>query len=161
MSVENVIDNFCIRYIGQSSQIPIVALAAGRCPFIRSYGCYLGDSRPVICKMYPLGYGFDGNKSTYFYTDSRCGETTDNQTVEEWLNKNGLTEEVDEFREMWYGLISKITTFIHKRNFSVRELDAFQTSMFVILYLCYDACKPFYSQFAERVECVERIIQRI
>lgn len=161
LSVENVIGSFCIRYIGESSKIPIVALAAGRCPFVLADGCFLGDAKPVICKMYPLGAGFDGTKTTYFYVDTNCGEKDSSQTVEGWLAKNGLTEEVDEFRQMWYGLISNITTFIHKRNFSVRELDAFQTSMFVILYLCYDIDKPFYGQFAERAECVERIIQRI
>lgn len=161
MSIENAISLYCVRYIGKTSQLPIVAFEAGRCPLVTEHGCYLGDSRPVICKMYPLGCGYQGNKTTYFYVDAKCGENNSTQTVGEWLTKNGLGEDVDEFRKMWYGVLDKLCKYIHDRNFSERELDSFQTSVFVILYLCYDTTKSFVGQFSTRIDCIERIIQDV
>ena len=161
MSVENVIDIYCIQYIGESSRLPIVALERGKCPFVNENGCCLEESRPVICKMYPLGCGYDGTKITYFSVNAKCGEKNPLQTVDDWLMKNGITDEVDVFREKWYGIIGKLGKYVHSREFSKREQDAFQRAVYVMLYLCYDESKPFYSQFSERVECLEQLMQNI
>ena len=108
-----------------------------------------------------MGRGYANGKIQYFAQPQTCGKTKANQTVGEWLEKNHVTKENEKFTEKWYELLIKLGTYLHSVNFTVKELEGFQTSMMVLLYLCYDLEKDFYSQFLERIEVIEKIMDEI
>lgn len=159
--VEDVINRYCTRYVGSDSKIPIVAIGSGRCPFLTERGCRLNSARPVICKLYPLGRGVYGEKMVYFTQNISCGESCPNQTVGDWVDLNKITDENRRFTEKWYKLLTQVALYIHKRQFSEHELDAFQTTLIVLLYMCYDMKGQFYTQFLNRAEALEKIMEKI
>lgn len=69
--------------------------------------------------------------------------------------------ETDETDKKWKELVTELSEFIKKRNFSKRELVSFQSTLLVLLYMCYNTKTQFYSQFIDRKETIERIIQNI
>lgn len=69
--------------------------------------------------------------------------------------------ETNETDKKWKELVTEISEFIKKRNFSERELTAFQSTLLVLLYMCYNTKTQFYSQFLDRKESIERIIKSI
>lgn len=160
-SMEEVVAKYCYRYIGDQSKLPIVSIKAGSCPFHTPTGCMLGEMRPAICKMYPLGRGYGEGKFIYFSQPVMCGCKNPTQTVDEWLIHNGVTEDNERFTKAWYELITEVTQFIHNRKFAPREFEAFQTTLIPILYMCYDTKAYFWSQFLDRKECIERILKEI
>ena len=117
--------------------------------------------KPTICRMYPLGRGYIDGKIVYFNQPVTCGDRNPAQTVDDWLKLNDVFEENERFSKAWYDLISKITLFVHERNFTPRELEAFQGTLIPILYMCYDTRAYFWSQFLDRKECIERILKEI
>lgn len=160
-STEEIISKHCYRYIGDQSKLPIVNIKAGSCPFHTPKGCMLGEMRPTVCKMYPLGRGYVGGKIVYFNQHFTCGDKNPAQTVDDWLKLNDVFEENEKFSKTWYELISKIAMFMQKRNFTSREREAFQTTLIPLLYMCYDTKTYFWSQFLDRKECIERILKEI
>ena len=160
-STEDIVSKYCYRYIGDQSKLPIVSIKAGSCPFHTPTGCMLGEMKPTICRMYPLGRGYVDGKIVYFNQPVTCGDKNPAQTVDDWLKLNDVFEENERFSKAWYDLISKITLFIHERNFTPRELEAFQGTLIPILYMCYDTKAYFWSQFLDRKECIERILKEI
>ena len=161
ISVEKVVYDYCDRGIGEISQLPVVMVRRGKCAFLTKDGCILGNHKPVNCRIYPLGRGFDDDKLVYFSQPVNCGDRNSTQTVADWLERNGVTEENEWFTVKWYELMSKLVMFIYKRKFSPCELEAFQRALVPILYLCYRTDRNFYEQFLDRYECLERIMREI
>ena len=161
ISVEEVVYNNCVQGIGEISKLPFVMVRHGKCTFLAKDGCILGNRKPVKCRIYPLGRGCDDDKLVYFNQPVNCGERNPMQTVADWLERNGVTEENERYTVQWYGLLSKLTAFIYERRFSSNELDAFQRALVPILYLCYRTDQYFYAQFLDRYECLERIMKQI
>ena len=161
ISVEDIINNYCERGIGSDSKIPIVIIKRGKCPFLLDNKCRLNGNKPTICKLYPLGRGKTVGEITYCRNDVSCGGKNPNQTVKEWLETNGVTNANEEFTLIWYELIENIVRFIYGRKFSARELEAFQSTLIPLLYLCYDTKGYFHSQFLDRKYAIEEIMKKI
>lgn len=161
--VDDIINVYCDRYIGSGSKLPVITIRKGKCPFLFDTGCMLGGFKPTICKMYPLGRGFDVKNKTiqYFMQSVACGNRNGTETVDAWLTKCGITDFDEEFSLKWYELLEKLAGFMIKHKFPAGELEIFQQALYILIYLCYDIKKDFYKQFETRIECINAMIKTL
>ena len=96
-STEDIVSKYCYRYIGDQSKLPIVSIKAGSCPFHTPTGCMLGEMKPTICRMYPLGRGYIDGKIVYFNQPVTCGDRNHSQTVDDWLKLNDVFVVTDNY----------------------------------------------------------------
>ena len=74
----------------------IDALSNGKCPFLGESGCVLSaKTRPLVCRMFPLTYTFEGRKIK-FYLSKKCPYIDDVKKLKAWLaeTKKDGTEEL-------------------------------------------------------------------
>jgi hypothetical protein len=111
-------------YIGQYSKLPLVIIRfeKGRCPFLRSYGCYIHQVKPTICRRYPLGRVVEFDKkrnkarTIYFMQElnKECKglEESSNQTVEDFIRKSQM-EIYDQAGEVWESMLSDLGEIVN------------------------------------------------
>lgn len=90
------------------------------CPFLyreldganEKYLCEVYESRPLVCRMYPLKYDKDANLFMRFLpAEHRCYEcitTENNPTLDEYLNESKVNPMLVEFNR-YLALVEKIT----------------------------------------------------
>ena len=86
-------ENFCRRYIGAESGLPVLRLAprreAGRnCPFLFQNRCSIHDAKPLACALYPLGQEISAEgRVSYFLQPVDCGGKVQQERVCDYLSR--------------------------------------------------------------------------
>ncbi len=131
--------------LGSNSEYPLMILNNEYfdenndiCTFLRQDGCSVYKSRPLVCRMFPLGRIADKEGSSYFFltkTDSCCksGEGKEHQ-LESWL-KETKTDEYIDWSDRFHSLVSEIDLEKYKK-----KADSFKWFLGDILYN-YDKIK--------------------
>ena len=61
MTPGNVYFEYCDRYIGDTSRVPIARLisvgADKHCPLLKDWKCTVHKAKPTVCALFPLGRG--------------------------------------------------------------------------------------------------------
>lgn len=70
-----------------------------QCPFVKDHLCLIHKSRPISCRLFPVGLNlFPEGKAVALWWTIGCEKTCTpcysgrRWTVEEWLDDNGMTE---------------------------------------------------------------------
>ena len=170
------VNTYCECYIGQDSRIPIVRLkprgSIKRCPLLKDHKCSIHSAKPAVCALYPLGramsfekgsYNHDGvvgGEIQYFISPFNCGDKSETHTVREWLTDFNLPVE-DRYFLSWHAFISEVCLFIRKIEGKVSDklLDTIWTTIYQLIYLCYDTGEDFMTQFERNKSALLEIIQ--
>lgn len=121
-----LINKYCEVYIGETSKLPVVSVKfrdnlfdkTTICPFLKkvnekTYHCRIHNSKPGVCKIYPLGRINSGNdnETMYFKQPITCVKKEDQKeyTFEEWLGEDYKLQE-DFFAEFY-----EIVNYIDKK----------------------------------------------
>ena len=93
-----------------------------KCPFNDNSNCKIYSSRPIRCRLFPIGRIFQNNEIQYVLSDKKCigFDTGHKQTIKEWLEQEKVTE-YDELTKKWNNFIIKLKSnkLIKQKPFQV------------------------------------------
>ena len=153
LSPAEVLERYCVTYIGESSRFPCVLLRPKGdrkiCPLLKKGRCSVHRSKPTVCALYPLGRGVmmekDGeagisepSKIIYFRQHVGCGAKDEEHTVQEWLEEFDLSESEIWFLE-WSREITKMSLLIQKveRHATEEAMNYLYQTIMIKIYLDY------------------------
>lgn len=153
LSPAEVLEQYCVTYIGESSRFPCVLLRPKGdrkiCPLLKKGRCSVHRSKPTVCALYPLGRGVmmekDGeagisepSKIIYFRQHVGCGAKDEEHTVQEWLEEFDLSESEIWFLE-WSREITKMSLLIQKveRHATEEAMNYLYQTIMIKIYLDY------------------------
>ena len=134
----------------------------GRCPFLNEKGrCLIHPIRSGLCRLFPLGRGFENGKVIYYVLNDELGcEKKDNPRspviIKDWLGIKDI-ERYEDFQSKWY----KIRDDLRNRHDSLNE-ETFKTLQMRLLELFYQKPydKDFFADFGLRAKEWEDIIRQ-
>ena len=159
IEVGQVIQEYCVWYVGKSSRLPVVAMnmqgAEQKCPFLECRKCKIHAAKPTVCALFPLGrVGTSKDYSIrYILQPVHCGTDEDEQTVREWLAGYGL-EESEEWFRAWQKTIIPLSQRIngYVDGLSERMINMIGEGLLNVLYVHYNNDQDFMEQFHENVQ---------
>ena len=121
------------------------------CTFLNSEGrCSIHDSRPGICRLFPLGRYYEGDDYKYFLQVNECHRQNRTKVkISKWLDTPDY-EKYKKFILKWHEIIKNIG----EKSVRAGENEAKNYSLLLLktFYLMpYDYEKDFYEQFEERM----------
>lgn len=124
--------------------------ATGACCFLSSEGrCDIHDSRPGICRLFPLGRNYEDGKMNYFLLEHACSNSSRSKIkVSKWLGVeparayHQFVQEWHDFRCEMSELLSEATQE-QAKQLNMHFLRTFFLS-------AYDTAADFYPQYAGR-----------
>lgn len=176
-SPKEVIDRYCIVYVGDSSRFPVVLLKSegqdDACPFLKDNRCSIHSHKPTVCALFPLGRammydqetGAKGNltkKPFYFLQNVACGTKDETHTVQEWLGNFGLEDSEAWFVE-WSNALTRLSILIQELEKILPEdvmRMAFDT-IFRAVYLNYYVGLDFMQQFRGNITELEKLLKEL
>lgn len=152
-----VIEHYCIYYIGNDSRLPVVLLKAlgseRACPFLKRRRCTIHQAKPAACALYPLGrmVKSDGKQSSatmYFLQPVRCGTKDQTHTVREWLQEFDL-DQSDTWFQAWQETVFDLMQLVKEliQLLSEDTMNHFYSLLFSEMYLSYNLSEDFFPQF--------------
>ena len=129
------------------------------CTFLNSEGrCSIHDSRPGICRLFPLGRYYEGNDYKYFLQVNECHKQNRTKVkISKWIDTPDY-EKYKNFILEWHKFISEVGT----RCAEVEENTAKNYSLTLLktFYIMpYNYENDFYGQVKERIKMFEQIRQ--
>lgn len=118
------------------------------CPFLfrevdanpEQYLCDIYESRPLVCRIYPLKYDKDNSVFMRFLpAEHRCFEcitTENNPTLEDYLNTSNINELLEEFNQ-YLALVDKISASGMNLE-KIKKNKAAQKKFFEIQSILYE-----------------------
>lgn len=160
--------NFCRRYIGPESGLPVLRLSprreAGRnCPFLFQNRCSIHDAKPLACALYPLGQEISAEgRVSYFLQPVDCGGKVYQERVCDYLSRYGI-----DAREPVDVLWAQRCMALEKRagewakNFEPVLLHRLLQKLEQALYYNYSAEKAFAAQLEENLNWFEEELEKL
>lgn len=175
MKHEDVVEEYCDRYLGHTSRMPIVRLKSTgfdrHCVFLENNGCKVHAFKPGVCAIFPLGryceYDKEGNPEgkeeiSYMFTNPPCGDKREIHTVRSWLKSYGIPEN-DEFFLKWAKVLETLSISLAKieKRLAPEKMEAMRTLVYFFLYLNYDTSKEFMPQFLQNADLTVKNIKNL
>ena len=157
-------EKYCEGFVGVDSRVPLVRLrpkgSDRRCPLLKKAKCRVHRAKPTVCAMFPIGRvvaardmkeglkNISQDQVQYLYTNPRCGDNSETQTVREWLESFGVPVP-DEFFLVWQQTVLDMGNIFRtiERGMSRNVMDQIWNVVFAGVYLSYDLEKDFFPQF--------------
>ena len=172
---QEVVERYCIVYVGESSRFPLVLLkAVGKdeaCPFLKDNRCSIHQHKPTVCALFPLGRAMiydrkadsgsrQERKLFYFLQDIRCGTKDETHTVKEWLGEFDLADSEVWFFA-WSDALARLSVGIHALEKIVPErvMQMVFNTIFNTIYLNYYSGMDFMQQFRANAEKAETLLR--
>lgn len=141
--------------------LPNLKLAGSEeaCTFLNAEGrCSIHDSRPGVCRLFPLGRYYENGDYKYFLQVNECQKTNRTKVkVGKWID----TPDYPHYREFilqWHSFLNKT----EERIANAKEEEFGKQCCMLILQLFfmkdYDTTRDFYGQFRERLQFAEEAI---
>lgn len=152
---------YCELYVGETSGLPIVRLRTdAKCPFLFHNKCYVQDAKPVICVLFPLGRIYDGKKVRYFLQEGKCGKSTEEHILREWVEPLGPDSE--KCCILWGTLLTegvKAIKQIKEENSVLKEIIL--NFMVTLMYDDYDSKEDPARQIQERIDMIMELPNKV
>ena len=152
ISSKAFIEQYTSRHTGPETGLPVMTLRADpasgfECPFVSLSGCSVYEDRPASCRMYPLARALSrhretGRKTEHFalIREDHCRgfEEGPEQTVQEWITRQGLSE-YNRINDMLMEIIAMKNRLLPERldiksahffHIALYDLDSFRTQIF-------------------------------
>lgn len=158
MAVKDFFSEYCEKYIGDNSRLPVIRLkprgTIRRCSLLENRRCRIHKSKPVICAMFPVGrmVAIDqesGDKKTaYLINPIICGDKSETHTVRGWLLEGGVPLQ-DEFFYKWHEQLGEMHMKVNaiESMCSSEVMRIIWDLMSILLYFNYEIAEPFDEQF--------------
>lgn len=174
---DEILDEYCESYIGQTSKIPIVRLRAvgydKHCPLLSGKKCSVHKAKPTVCALFPLARAFkidsEGGKAVpndviYLLQESGCPANKEKHTVRQWLTDFGIPLE-DQYHADWTNLINDLSLRCQEleKMLGGNEMNTVYNLVTIAVYLNYDTGLEFEMQFndnrAHVIEFLDAVIE--
>lgn len=123
------------------------------CTFLNSEGrCSIHDSRPGICRLFPLGRYYENGDYKYFLQVDECRKQNRTKVkIEKWIDTPQYAK-YKKFVLTWHYFLNDMEELVNTSN---NEEFAKQCCMLILQMFYvrpYDFAMDFYEQFAERMK---------
>lgn len=125
------------------------------CTFLNSEGrCSIHDSRPGICRLFPLGRYYEDGDYKYFLQVNECRKQNRTKVkIEKWIDTPRYAK-YKRFILTWHYFLNAV-----EEKIKVSEDDAFAKKCCMLILQTfyikpYDYTQDFYEQFDERLQAV-------
>lgn len=154
ITAQEAVEKYTNKHIGPDSKLPILTLKErsydGSCSLLRKGKCSVHESKPIVCRLYPIGRSYDvkTKEIVYFLNPNRCnagdGKTW---TLDKWLRQFHV-HDFDEDYRVWFESITilaqqSVATTNHQ------EIEAMANRVGKILYCDLDPSSP--ESYAEQL----------
>lgn len=128
------------------------------CYFLNEQGrCSIHGFRPGICRLFPLGRNYDGDKLNYFLLTDVCpAKNKSKMKVSRWLDTDGIRE-YQQFLIRWHGFTKALRIKLQE-NASDEDWTRQMNMLFLqVFYVKTYEKEDFYSEFYARLEYMESL----
>lgn len=127
------------------------------CGFLDENGrCSIHSHRPGICRLFPLGRYYEGDRFSYFLQVHEC--TKENRTkvkVKKWIDTPDL-KQYERFVSQWHSFLNAMEAQVmNAEEEKAKQISLFLLSQFYVKP--YDRSVEFYPQFEERMEQAKKV----
>lgn len=127
------------------------------CFFLNGEGrCSIHDSRPGICRLFPLGRYYENGDFQYFLQKDECRCTNRSKVkISKWLD----TPQLPRYRRFildWHYFLKAVEEKLEQQPEMARQWDTLILQGFYMTV--YGAEGDFYTQFHKRLEIYRRVI---
>lgn len=172
---DQILDEYCESYIGQTSRIPVFRLRAvgydKHCPLLDGKKCSVHKAKPTVCALFPLARAFklegenekaDPKKVTYLLQESGCPANKEKHTVRQWLTDFGIPIE-DQYHADWTNLITELSSSCREleKKLTDNEMNTVYNLVTVAVYLNYDTELDFEMQFDDNRKHVVEFLDAV
>lgn len=122
------------------------------CPFLNNDGlCAIHDSRPGLCRLFPLARYFNEGHFYYLLQIHECPNPVSTKVkVKRWIGLPNI-EQYEAFLLSWHMLTHQVEKAIAAAT-DQQTIHAITTALLKLFFLTpYTAEKTFYSQYKERL----------
>lgn len=166
-SNDEIITQYCSIFQSQML-LPSAALKmrAGTCPFLRNKKCSVQQSKPGVCRCYPLGRMFlPGDQSASFIRGAAgCNYTPHEILVRDWVGEFAL-EEAERIGSLWSSTSSCISTTLYKSeaytDLSESDKQLVLHAIFLELYIDYNIREDFYLQLEGNAAHLRKVLHEL
>ena len=113
------------------------------CPFRADRQCQIYPSRPIRCRLYPIGRYFEEDKITYIIAEQNClgFESGKKQTIAEWLKQQEITQ-FDKLTKDWNNFLIRL-----------KENEQRDNKMFKVIFrkVFYDFDDPLIQKYRQQM----------
>ena len=127
-----------------------------RCTFLDREGrCSVHESRPGVCRLFPLGRFYEGGDFKYFLQTGECTDSNRSKIkVSKWIDTPDQKRNHDFVCE-WHSLLNRLEEIAAGAE-DIDTVKRLNVSMLQIFFMKpYESERDFYEQFAERIECFD------
>lgn len=123
-----------------------------QCFFLNGEGrCGIHGFRPGICRLFPLGRNYEGDRVRYFLLADACPAKNKSKVkVRKWLDTEGLAE-YERFLVCWHGLKKELRQRL-MAQVDQEEAKRLNLSFLQIFYMTPYEGEDFYGEFYRRVD---------
>ena len=124
------------------------------CLFLKDGRCSIHGYRPGICRLFPLGRNYEGEKLSYFLLTDACpAKNKSKMKVSKWLEMDGM-KDYERFLVKWHALTKSLRQTMQNCD----EEKAKQKNMLFLQMFYFTPVQQenFYDGFYERLEQFER-----
>jgi len=123
-----------------------------RCAFLDEEDrCSIHESRPGICRLFPLGRYYEDGDFKYFLQVGECEEKSRSKVkVSKWIDTPNQREN-HEFICAWHKLLKELEQAVSGEEAGERA-KALNMALLTVFYMTeYDVTRDFYAQFYDRL----------
>ena len=123
------------------------------CFFLNEEGrCGIHGFRPGICRLFPLGREYEGDRVRYFLLEGACPAKNKSKIkVRKWLDLDGA-EGYEAFLVRWHGLTRRLRQYLTEHAQDEETARGVNLSFLQIFFMKPYAEGDFYCEFAQRME---------
>lgn len=123
-----------------------------RCTFLGADGrCSIHESRPGICRLFPLGRYYADGDFKYFLQTGECSEKNRTKVrVGRWIDTPDLEKNHD-FICAWHALLKALEKAVAGREDGAQAKALNMELLNAFFFAAYDEDRDFYGQFEERL----------
>lgn len=166
---DDFLEKYSLYRVDPNSGFPVLSVnmvgETGVCPFLGPEGCTVYDDRPTACRLFPLGRCSGVNlrgavlEEVFYLLDApNCGgvEEQESQTVEEWIDDQGLPPYI-RMNDRMLGLL------FHPRTNASGDLDCHQQQKVMVACYNIDLFREFVLKtgFGERFRLERETVERV
>ena len=124
------------------------------CLFLKDGRCSIHGYRPGICRLFPLGRNYEGEKLSYFLLTDACpAKNKSKMKVSKWLEMDGV-KDYEHFLVKWHSLTKSLRQTM--QNYNEEEAKRKNMLFLQMFYFTPVQQENFYDGFYERLEQFER-----
>ncbi len=130
-----------------------------QCSFLNAEGrCSIHDSRPGICRLFPLGRYYENHDYKYFLQVNECQKANRTKVkISKWID----TPDYPDYRKFiltWHYFLNDVETLLEQSGDESYNKQCCMLLLQAFYIKGYDFTRDFYEQFEERMQVVKEAL---